>query len=440
MAGRLHDRAARCFPYADQHGDSLMSMRGTLLPHRRMYLAAFLLDFSVAVGLTAMPFFIVERLDGGAALSGTVGAVQMALYAAGCLASAGLVSRARSSLRWAVAGVSLFALLFTLAPRVRTSGLCIVAASAPFLGLALAWPAMQAWLGQERDPAVRARHLAGFNTATAFGFTLSPLLTGPLYDTDYRLPFAMLAVLCTGVLGLLLSLMPKATHSALPAPEEPSAGETGETSLTNGLLYASWAALFTANGLFAAVRSVYPVRVEMLSAEGSLTLIAGFRPSLLAIAGPATIYSWLAFLLSLFTVLCFAIMGWTRIWQGRYAILACGQLAAAVSFVVLGQTRSLAVMAVCFAVVGLNYGLCFFASLYYSLAHAEKRHRRAAINEGALGAGGFAGGIGVGYAAEALGITAAFQWTPVLIVPALLAQIFLLRCSRARDGAVPRTS
>lgn len=34
-----------------------------------MYLAAFLLDFSVAIGLTSMPFFILGHLGGGPALS-----------------------------------------------------------------------------------------------------------------------------------------------------------------------------------------------------------------------------------------------------------------------------------------------------------------------------------------------------------------------------------
>jgi len=282
--------------------------------HHRLYLAAFLLDFSVAVGFTAMPFFIIERIHGGAALSGTVGAVQMALYAIGCLASAGFVARARDSLHWAVIGVGIFALLFIGVPWTHTPGFCVLAASVPFLGLALAWPALQSWLGQEPDPTKRARHLAGFNAATAFGFTLSPLLTGPLYDADFRLPFVVLVALCGVVIGLVLSLIPKTARVSTGAQ---AAEETGLVPITRGLLYAAWAATFTANGLFAAVRSVYPVRVEALAADGSLTLFQGLRPAFFNAIGPATTYSWLAFLLSLFTVICFVVMGRTRIWQGR---------------------------------------------------------------------------------------------------------------------------
>jgi len=407
-----------------------MIVRRACQPQHRMYAAAFLLDFSVAVGILAMPFFIVERLNGGAALSGTVGAVQMALYAVCCLASAGLVSRARNSLRWAVAGVGIFGLLFILVPWTSSPGPCLVAASVPFLGLALAWPAMQAWLGQAPDPDTRARHLAGFNTATAFGFTISPLLTGPLYDANFRSPFLLLAVLCAVVIGFLFSLTPGPPRVRHASQEEPAAEERGVVPVTRGLLYASWAATFTANGLVAAVRSVYPVHVEALAADRSLVLWPGFRPALLDAVGPATTYSWLAFLLSLCTVLCFAAMGRTRAWQGRFSVLALGQIAAAVSCIVLGHAQNLVIMAACFAVIGHAYGLCFFASLYYSLTDMRERHRRAAINEGLLGAGGFTGSIGFGCAAACLGVTAAFQGAPAVAAAAIVVQILLLRSAR----------
>ncbi len=392
-----------------------------------MYLAAFLLDFSVAVGLTAMPFLVFDRLHGGVALSGTVGAVQMALYAVGCFLSAGCVSRTGNSLRWAMAGVCVFALLFALAPWAGTSIWCVAAASVPFLGLAMAWPALQAWLGREPNPEARARHLAGFNTATAFGFTLSPLLAGPLYDMDFRLPFLVLFALCAVVICLIMSLSQEHTSSRPDHSEPERPQEREAVCMTTGLLYASWAATFTANALFAAVRSVYPLRVKELADAGALTLYGDVRPALFDAVGPATTYSWLAFLLSLATVACFVVLGRTRAWQGRYSILAAGQLAAAASFVLLGHTRSLIVMVFCFAVVGANFGVCFFASLYYSLASVKAGHRRAAVNEGVLGAGGFAGGIGLGYAAQHAGITVSFQWTPLIVLLAIVGQFLMLR-------------
>ena len=349
----------------------------------------------------------------------------MGIYAAGCLLSAGVVARAVNGLRWALAGVAMFAALFVVVPWVKAPVLCGAMASLPFIGLALAWPALQAWLGGEPDPQERAKHLTGFNTATAFGFTLSPLLAGPLYDLDYRLPFLVLFGLCIVVLCLTATLPTEAARrkSAGVDPIETDASPGIEAKL----LYASWGATFTANGLFAAVRSVYPKQVETHVADGTLTLIGNYRPPWLDAVGPATTFSWLAFLLSLATVACFAILGRTKAWQGRFGFIVVGQLVAAASFVLLGETRSLAVMLLCFAVVGANFGLCFFASMFYSLAQASEKHRRAAINEGALGAGGFVGGIGLGHLAASAGLAAAFQWTPAAVVVAIAGQLLLLR-------------
>jgi MFS family permease len=400
------------------------------LPHRRMYLAAFLLDFSVAVGLTAIPFFIFERLGGGPTMSGVIGALQMGIYALGCLCSATLVTRSKNGMFLALVGVTTFILPYSLLPWVTSPLLCAVATSLPFIGLALAWPAMQSWLGAEPDPVQRALHLTGFNTATAFGFTVSPLITGPLYDLDYRLPFVLLFFTGMITVWLLWSLPLEEPRDTTEDGGEDDKVASTEPIISRGLLYASWGAILTANGLFAALRSVYPSRVDTLVADGTLKLWGDYSPTWLASVGPATAFSWLAFILPLATVVTFAVLGRTNKWQGRFRWIVAGQLAAAIATALLGHAQSIAAMLVCFVVVGANYGLCFFTSLYYSLADARHKHRRAAVNEGLLGAGGFIGGIGAGYAAGAVGLPLAFQWSPALVVVAITAQLLLLASFR----------
>ena len=392
-----------------------------------MYLAAFLLDFSVATAITAMPFYAFQHLQGGPAMSGALGAAQMAVYAAGCLISAAFLAHTATDLRYALAGVAIFAAPFALVPFIGTPVLCGLMASVPFIGLALAWPAMQSWLGTEPDLERRARHLTGFNTATAFGFTFSPLLTGPMFDLDYRLPFFALLVLALAVAALLTSL-PRDCGPARPLPEGGEA--SGSDSPPLGLLYALWGATFTASALFASVRSVYPSRVDALVGEKTLTALGDWLPRWLAAAGPATVFSWMAFALSLATVACFAVMGRTSRWHGRFSIILAGQAIAAAACAGLGGAQSLAAMLGCFILVGANFGLCFFASLFYSLAEARKSHRRAAMNEGILGAGGFAGGIGAGYAAGHWGLAPTFQWMPVFVALAIAVQLLLLRLVR----------
>lgn len=393
-----------------------------------MFLAAFLLDFSVAMAITVMPFYAFQHLHGGPALSGALGAAQMAIYAAGCLLSAGFLAHVSNDLRFALAGVAIFAAPHVLVPFTESPLLCGFLASMPFVGLALAWPAMQSWLGTEPDPVKRARHLTGFNTATAFGFTFSPLFTGPMYDLDYRLPFLVLLLLVLVVAALIASL-PRTCGP--PECETGPAGPGEEQEVTViqplGMLYAAWAATFTASALFASVRSVYPSRVDALVSGGALNAVGDWQPHWLEAAGSATVFSWMAFVLSLATVAFFAVLGRTRNWQGRFAPLVVGQVLAAAASMLLSGAQSLAVMLACFIVVGANFGLCFFASLFYSLAESQAGHRRAAINEGLLGAGGFAGGIGAGYAAGQWGLDATFQWMPLSVGLALAAQCLLLR-------------
>jgi MFS family permease len=402
-----------------------------ILPaHRRMYLVAFLLDFSVAIGLTAMPFVVFQRLQGGPGMSGALGATQMALYAVGCLASARFITQGSNSLRHTLAGLALFALPFALVPFITDPLLCGLVASVPFIGLALTWPALQAWLGTEPDLKKRARMLTGFNAATAFGFTLSPLLAGPMFDLDYRLPFLLLLLVCLVVAALIKSLPPECGKAQADASGGGAPDAEPALATTPGLLYASWGATFTASGLFACVRSVYPSRVDSLVGEGALSAVGAWQPAWLGAMGPATVFSWLAFILSLTTVACYAILGGRNDWQGRFHFIVAGQVIAAAAFVVLGATGSLAGMLGCFVLVGANFGLCFFASMFYSLAEPREKHRRAAINEGVLGAGGFVGGIGAGYAAERIGLTETLFWIPVFVLLGIVVQLWLIRAFR----------
>ena len=47
-----------------------------LRPHYKMCLAAFVLDFAVMIGMTAIPFFVMQQLGGSAAMLGLFGGLQ----------------------------------------------------------------------------------------------------------------------------------------------------------------------------------------------------------------------------------------------------------------------------------------------------------------------------------------------------------------------------
>jgi len=396
-----------------------------------MYVTAFLLDAAVMVVFSTTPFFVFNQLGGDEAMAGVVGAIQMAAYALGCLVSSRFVSKTRNGLCWASLGVGLFIILSCLMPMYPRFISCSVIAFSSFVALGLVWPALHSWIGAEPDAAHRARHMASFNIAAGCGFALSPLLGGPLYDLDYRLPFVALACLGAIIVVILQSLPHENKPPRTPDREQVSndAFLKHDTEQEMNLLVA-WCAVFVANVLVGATRSVYPKRVMDLLDSGELISTLVRYPTSLPNHAPATAFSWLVSALWIATALCFLIMGRTQRWHHSMRLLLWLQVLAGGAAWVLGYTQSLIVMIVCFATIGVNFGVSFFIAMSCSLANPTHKHRQAAMTEGVLGAGCFAGSMAFGYFASSFGVAAPFLFAPVFVGVGVVLQLLLLRCEQ----------
>ena len=158
-----------------------------LKPHVRICLAAFTLDFAIMVGMTVTPFFVAKQLGGSAQTMGAFGAVGAAVYAATALASAGFVSRAKNGLLWAVAGIVVYAVFYSIMVLFGDWRICLLVSCIASAAMALVWPALHSWVGAESDPAARARTRLVQHFGS-FGFALSPLLAGRCTcECHYRL-------------------------------------------------------------------------------------------------------------------------------------------------------------------------------------------------------------------------------------------------------------
>ncbi len=402
-----------------------------------MFIVGFLADAAVMVAIIATPFFIYNQLGGGAAMSGTIGAVHMAFYATACVVAARFVSRAKNGLNWASSGMVIFMTAYAIVPFLRSPVALGLVSGVAFGSMALVWPALHSWVGGEADPARRKRLMMWFNLSWSSGFAFSPFVAGPLYDIDYRLPFVLLAGLCAATLVLLRTLPHEASHFA-PLTDEARQARAGHDRASEAYLYAAWCATFVINALVAVTRHVYPKRVDALVEANELRWLFESAPSDLLTAAAATKYSWLAGGLSLATAVSFLALGSARRWQNGFKLLVVAQLMSAAAFWELGHTRSLLVMMVCFVVLGANTGIAFFSSVYHSLANPALKHQRATINEAAVGLGAFTGSILLGQLVGAYGIAGPFHLTPVCIGAALLLQFWLAYRghTRARQPAV----
>lgn len=402
-----------------------------MTPHLRICLAAFIIDGAVMIALIALPFFVFQQLGGGVAMSGAMGAAHMAGYALTCFLMSGVVARAKNGLHWALLGFSLFTLFICILPFFRNPWICGAIVTAAFCSQALIWPALHSWVGAEADPVSRTRHMGWFNLAWSFGFAVSPLMTGPLVDTDYRLSFLVLFGLGVLGIGLVWSMPHERAHFPAASAEELEARADHDRA-SEAYLHASWCATFLANVFVAVTRTVYPKRIEELVHSGQLRFLWEASPPEILLSGDATKFSWLASSLAFSTALSFLVLGKTHFWRHNSAVLFGLQLAAAGAFWVLGHTHSLIAMMGCFSVIGVLVGVAFFSSVYYSLADPAHKHRRATINEGAVGLGGFLGSIVFGNLVAHFGLGLPFHATPVFILVALAVQWALLRHGHVR--------
>ena len=302
-----------------------------ITPPVRICVVAFVLDFAVMIGLTALPFYTFDHLGGGAAMSGMLGAVQSIAYGFSCIAASWFVTRARNGLIWAVLGLSGFALSLSLLPVFHSPILCGVVIGAAFLSLGLVWPALHSWVGAEPDPARRTRNMSWFNLSWSFGFTLSPLVTGPLYDFDYRLPFLLFFALCAGCIAMVKSLPHERDYFGVASQELIDARAEHDRA-SEAFLWCAWCATFVVNALVGVTRCVYPKRVDDLVASGELRLLFENAPMEFLTRAPATKFSWLAGALALATAITFIILGKTSFWRHRFKVLAVFQAASAGAF------------------------------------------------------------------------------------------------------------
>ncbi len=410
-----------------------------LQPHHRQYAAAYLMDFAMITAFTAMPFFIFDQLGGGARMSGVIAAFQSICYAGACLATTRWISQGGRPLRWAMAGQVGFVILV---PSAVFAGSPAVFAVITLLGLsciALFWPAMQAWIGGEPDPKIRTRRIGFYNVAWTLGLATGPLVAGPAYDYDYRLPFVIIVCAASLALAFVATLpaeQPPARRKGQPSDAPPP--ERPPDPLSEQQLYAAWCANFVSWAMIGVMRSVFPKRVDDLYQAGDLIFWAEpLRMEGALTLQAATQFSWLAFVLYFSRTALSLAMGYTTWWHHRFGLLIVLQIAASAAFMVLGAAHSLVIMLACCAVVGVASGACFFASIYNSVANPKLKHKRAAIHESMVGIGSFTGSMGFGLLAGWMGASGPFLLTPLFVAAAIGVQWALLRAGRRKGGDLP---
>ncbi len=399
-----------------------------------MCFVGFLVDFAIMVGVVCLPFLILEHLpEGNTSISGKVFAVQMGVYTLACLTVAGVVRKSKNILIWPKVGLVLFICSYPLFPFVKNVFAYYIFSAISFVGMALCWPAFYAWVGTLSNEKDRQFSLALFNIAWSTGFTVSPLVAGPMYDFDYRLPYIFL--LCISLISLIiLFLLParwnREDEEIVNEIMDPGGGLGGSAELNGVYLYPFWIGVFLANFLVVVLRATYPEHLKNMVENGLLRFLFESSSSQFLVSNPATKFSLPSAMLSLGTAGLFISMARATFWKYRMGVLFTFQILSSIAILLLSISRSLVLISFCFAVIGANHGLTFFASTFYSTQDPKLSHRRASINEGLVGLGGVIGSYAFGNLVNSYGVSVSYKIILVIVGLVMIAEFFVFALKR----------
>jgi len=371
--------------------------------------ATFLMDLTASAGFFSFPLLLYS-LGASVGTVGLVGGLRYGVYTATCL-SAGKLSRR-----------------FQLGPRIATIGACVWAAAhlaipsagsvlsvaacgvIGSIGLAVYWPALQAWTGAERDHRSVVARLMAFNMTWGTALALSPYPSGRLFAWSHRAPFYVVAAGAV-LAGLLVLFLRPARH--VPAAAEAAEPPLHQTRDTDRFLAVGWLGNGLGYLLVSIHREIFPKQAASI----------GLGPE--ALGG-------LLFARQAAQVVAFYLAARWQGWRCRYWWMALGHALAAGSFAVLAFAQSIPAIASCYIVNGLVAGLVYFASMYYSVSDPAHKERRAGFHEATVGIGCFAGPLISGQVAEAAGMRTALWLLPAFAAVGVITAQCLLLARRPR--------
>lgn len=403
----------------------------------RHYLAMFFLQTSMMLGMTLIPFFIFDHLNGDALSVAIAYGVQSLALGVVCLVSAPFLTGVKNGLFWSIIGAFGFAFFYAISV-VSPNTLTFFALTGLAMAfLALAWPAMQSWLGAQPDERLRTKSFSYLNIALGLGLVAGPIIAGVLYNMDFRLAFAGVFVL--GIFSvLLIQWLPKEhEHFGIIKNVTANHNNNSKTDTKNeSFVYVGWFTAVLAWGLIGMVRTLYPKQIEELVTVGQMVLFSHGMPLHVfgsgASVSPATLYSWMQSFLSAGFFIAALVMGRTICWQHRFWLIIMVQMITGASLWLLAISGSLIVILISHLVIGLFGGFTYLSAQCYSSTNFKLKHRRLAISQGLQSSGSFALPLVFAQFATWFGLLWPFKVTPILLIGMIALQLFLLNYGRRK--------
>ncbi len=365
----------------------------------------FWMDLSASIFYLAAPLVVID-LGGNPIELGLIGTITASVHMV--LANlAGRLSDKFGRRTLMITGPLIFGvscLLMTQMPNVKG---VLALAALNGCGMAIFWPAFQAWVAESRNGSGLARNIGSFNMSWTASHLLGPTLAGFLFALHARLPFWLAAVLC---FFLFLAMRASARDRAIQPEMETEfpPPESEETKFGRRFLYAIWIANFASFFILGNARYQFPKLARELTMS---SYAIGLLMSCIGLA------QFLGF---------FFLRGSERWHFNKFYLLGAQLLAAAGLLLLYGSSRQW-VFALAFLLLGLCASLTYYSSLYYAVRLLKRKGKGAGLHESILGSGVVLGPLFGGIAAHAVGLRAPYILCLALLVGVVGAEWVILR-------------
>jgi len=368
----------------------------------------FWMDLSASIFYLAAPLVVID-LGGNPIELGLIGTITASVPMV--LANlAGRLSDRFGRRMLMVAGPLLFGISCLLMTHMGNVKGILALAALNGLGMAIFWPAFQAWIAESRNGSGLARNIGSFNMSWTASHLIGPTLAGFLFALHSRLPFWMAAVLCF----LLFLTMRASVSERVPPPQkriESLSPESEGLKQGRNFLYAIWIANFASFFILANARYQFPkLAREMMMSPYAIGL-------LMSCIGLA---QFLGF---------FFLRGSER-WHFNKFYLLGAQLLAAAGLLLIYLSNRQWVFALAFLMFGLCASLTYYSSLYYAVRLMKRKGKGAGLHESILGSGVVLGPLLGGIAAHAVGLRAPYILC-LIVLAGLMAAEWVIMTKRS---------
>ncbi|MEK7396531.1 MAG: MFS transporter [Candidatus Poribacteria bacterium] len=379
-----------------------------ILKRNLIFLPALLMDMSTNSAILAMTFY-ASKLGASPLVIGMTASASTLLYVIFSRIFGKLSDRVGRKRVPQIAALC-FSILYFLMPNFKS--LPFLVAFFPLTGFFISafWPPYEAWIGEISDGRPLEKRVRMFNLAWATGVMIGNVMSGYFYELDHRIPFYF-ASAGSFIAFMIISLhsKPVMNHKSENVLEHFENNEADiPPHIRKKFLYISWVAIFFTWITLGVLRYIFPKLISDLLM-------------------PPRYFGLLMFTWAGTQVFLFYILGATKRWHYRIEFSIICQLLGCVGFIIIFLTNYPIFWAFALMLFGIQTGMVYFSSIYYSLCGHADAGNKSGWHESILSSGGFFGPFIAGALAKYVGIKSPYMFCVSVILVGLLTQFLLIK-------------